>query len=204
MLFGDISARQGGGGPSYPITIDSFEDGDLAGWSGDTGGWETHTSYASDGTYGIHTTASDGYYQIQSYPGDGLNYYPSAGERIEYEYYNEYPAGHHYFMWAVQGTHQFYYVRVDAQDSQFELGKKDSQWTVNDSATPSLPEHAEFTIIVEWASDGKMEAWVQDSSGNLLGNLLSQTDTQWTSGGVAFGSNNIYQHLDYPRVTASV
>ena len=192
-----------------PTVISGFNS-DLLAWSGNTGAFAIATSGAIyEGSGALQSTAN-GYNHIRSLPGDGLNYYPEAGDPIEFRtYIPELPGTQVFVVWGIQQdawTPQSYGFRIDTNSGQISLQKCPSAGsTYNTIASTSISYTGHTTEWlrgrVDWGADGTMIGSVYDASGTQLGSSIQATDPDYTAGGVAVETDNgggaPYPRIDY-------
>lgn len=176
-------------------TIDSFERSTLDYYSGTTGSYTTDNTRATDGTrslYGQPTTTED---QLYSNPGDGLDYYPQAGDTIEWAMYIPSDGAKTFF--GVQGTPDDAYG--------FEFGQYGVWIFYNEAGSPteinwydiSGSDHYDAWTYhtLEWLYDSTndevtLNYTITDGAGTTF---LDSTDTVsayvQTSGGIGFGTH---------------
>jgi len=70
----------------FPLVIDDFEDGNFNGWSGDTASYAVEPAFSDMVGNNMLRGSRDrpGAQNIQSFPGDGLQYYPQKGDTIRF------------------------------------------------------------------------------------------------------------------------
>jgi hypothetical protein len=174
--------------------IDGFEDGDVAGWSGESSFQTTTDSIIGDYAATI-TNRVDGPVAYSLY-GDGLNYYPKHGEQVEYYLKdlatgggaNEF--GHFYFAvgqsdGTKSGTNG-YRVTLETKGvfallKEYADGTKDELFNISQSI-----DGRTYRVEIDWL-DQKTVRLYDYTNGNTLLQEGSGTDTQFDGNrGVAF------------------
>jgi len=154
------------------------------------------------------------YPTIVSLPGDGLPYYPQAGDSMEFKIQVSTDNTYGGALWGVQnaGTWESpergYRLRIDTGASPgVELEKVTDERGSHFITDPSSGQLSEvvveptigevYTVRVDWNRDGTMPYDVVDSDGNVLAADASPTpDTEWTAGGVGVMMNESFRLPD--------
>jgi hypothetical protein len=174
---------------------------DLSAWSGDTADYALTTTAAQHGDTGLDAQTNS-YVQIDSQPGDGLNYYPQQGDAIEW-YMNP---GDLYglVIWGAQNAGDVtYYGRPRVDNDVLQL--------VLDGTTHEVAQTFDartwYQFRLEWddgstfgGSAGDMTLYAFDMDGNELASLTAN-DTTYTSGGVGVAVADLDGMADYIRKT---
>ncbi|AUV81245.1 hypothetical protein C2R22_05870 [Salinigranum rubrum] len=150
--------------PVTTVTIDSFEDQDLAEYTNvDGGDWTFVTSPVRNGTFAAQI---DGFNEIYSLPGDGLPAYYGRGNgtlRVSVRSDgNASPTAIPWFRFGAADNANSYYVRLDFSTGDVGLNKEVTGSTstiANTSITVSDGEWYEYEII--W-DDGTLGGSVGD------------------------------------------
>lgn len=163
-------------------TIDSFEDGDISEYTGDTSSFDVVSTDSTDGSQSLETTAGS---TVEVLSTSGLNYYPEAGDTFQFDIkHTVQGTGITRTMFAVQDTDNYYSIDLNDNENSIEL-KKNSGGSIStiasDSYTPSADEW--HTFRVDWGSDGSFTVTLYDSTGSEVSSF-SGTDTTYTSGGI--------------------
>lgn len=175
--------------------VDSAEDGDIAEYGGDTGGYSTQTSTVYDQSTAIEGTASSGGYNGISST-SGLPAYPAQGDVLSCRVYLDTANGwaDNDRMGVMYGTGaetmppDGYRIDLDAANDDMILAIWNSNGFTS-LATANIDvsalTDAWIKLEVDWQSDGTMVFTVYDSSGSSV-NSVSATDTTYSSGGVGY------------------
>lgn len=200
--------------PVFATLIDDFEDGNIGEYSGNTGSYSVRSGGISGSNY-LQTSTNNTV--IKSLPGDGLPYYPSRGDIVEWWTY-ENGNGNAAELWLgaqdYSGTGGGYNVAVvtsTSGETYMRIGTEGG--TGDDVGSSTAINGAEKEWVrcrLEWG-DPTMTFEVYDTDGNLYG-TVSGDDTQYDSGGIGFDtswSNNSNsepydQRWDYIRKVGEV
>jgi hypothetical protein len=189
---------------SPPTVIDSFEDGDIAEYGGDTGAYTARddSTIAVDGSWSLEATTT-AFTTITSE--SGLPTYPQQGDewrvwmRVDDDGGSNSYAGHYF----ATGNSDNYWARIRPDDNTFQLDLSGSGMFTN-SVTIDLGTW--YEVRIRWddgstfgGQQGDVEATLFDASGTQLSQHL-ENDTAFTDGGVGFFSANILR-ADYARLT---
>jgi len=164
--------------------VDSFDDGDLAEYDGDTGGTYASSTTASPVLDGSHSLKLSGEGFVGST--SGLNSYPGVGPAWSTRVYvaNQSSAiqilfGHSSATTRADG----YLLTVNAGSSELNIARTDSgSAALLDSATASVPTGEWLTVDVRHETDGTLTVSLIDSSGSTLA-TVSATDSTYISNG---------------------
>jgi len=168
-------------------TVDTFDDGDISEYSGDTGSFETVSSPSVNGQ-ALHETTGTSPVRITST--SGLNYYPEHGDTITYRTRFSEDRAKSGFLFGVQsGSPQSsgYLINLNNQGNALEI-EKDGEGSELATTATDFPENEWLTVTVDWESDGTISATVDDSSGSTIA-TVSASDTTYTDGGVGYYMN---------------
>lgn len=184
-----------------PTIIDDFEDGDISEYSGGTADMDVTEAAAQEGTYGLQPTVNS-YVQIDSQPGDGLNYYPQQGDAVEW-YVN---SGDTYgvFIWGAQNAGDIpYYARPRPDNGVLEVILDGTTYTAN----YSFSADTWYNMRLEWddgstfgGAAGDQTVTAYDMSGNELVSI-SENDNTYSSGGIGISFGDVDGMVDYIRKT---
>lgn len=190
-------------GPSYTL-IDSYEDGDISEYGGDTGEYVVtqDSTQAVDGDFFLEAT-STAFDLITSE--SGLPAYPQQGDewrvwaRVDDGGGSNSYAGHYF----ATGNSDNYWARIRPDTNEFDLDLS-SSGTFTNSVTINLGEW--YEIRLQWDDgntfggvQGDVRATLYDASGTQLSEHF-ENDTEFTSGGVGWFSANILK-ADFLRLT---
>ena len=177
---------------SAATIIDDFESGNINNYGGDTGNFSVSSTNVISGSNSLEgvNIGSTNYIHSTS----GLANYPSAGDKFSFKFKvdgsvdsisgivfgvqntvtNNYVV--HYSMQA--GFGGFFSIRKNASTSS-----RGSILQRNDFGTPNNNVHR---VEINWGTNGLIDCDVfDDDSNNLLGSV-SATDTDYTSGGIGW------------------
>jgi hypothetical protein len=175
--------------------LDSFEDGDISEYTGDTGDW----SVAQDGDsyhdgHRLEMGGSFGDSIIIST--SGLDYYPSQGDTFgtwcKTPYQN---SRHHMFLFGVQDSSNYYEVRyntVVGGTNEILINKVEGGSSTTLASTTQVdPTFGKYeNIEVAWGTDGSIDVTIYNVGAGAADHAtLSATDTTFTSGGIGFGAD---------------
>jgi hypothetical protein len=189
-----------GGGSAQTILVDSFEDGDLSEYGGNTGNAASvvqDSTEARDGSYYAILGSGSFNNQFMSLPGDGLPEYPQHDDEIHAWVK---PGGNGaifgYFVQERSSNSVFgvdsYFVQIIADRDNIkhyvvESGSNTDIYS-NNSVSGGVGRQW-YEIIVTPASDNTHAVEVRDAGGSTV-DSWSVTDNTHTSGGIMWGSNN--------------
>ncbi|MCG1002860.1 MULTISPECIES: hypothetical protein [Halobacterium] len=175
--------------------IDSFEDGNLDEYTGDTADWTTTTNQSTDGSRSLY---SDAYFDTQTYTiqsGSGLPAYPQPGNTWSFDYRASGPAGTTIWFGPNSSTH--YNLILNSKTEVIKLGSTESSNEL-DSASVTIPDNEWLSVDVDWATNDTMSITVTDSTGATVATLTGQGSI--SSGGFlawsAFGDAGAERWID--------
>jgi len=187
MATQPVSAQSG------RTVIDDFEDGDFSEYTPDPNNPDVDMSGVTVNSNQVHSGSSS--LEIDaveaefiSQPGDGLNYYPSAGDTFSVWFRTTGGANQTNFTYGVQDHENRYFLRFEVPNDKILLARADSNPTTiidSNSTGFSLSEDAWYEAEIDWASDGTHTATIFDANGAQVAQV-SGTDSTWTSGGIGF------------------
>jgi len=199
------------------ITIDSFEDDDIAEYTGRTGDFNVNQTGAVDGNYYLHGEASYGANnQIVSM--SGLDVYPSRGDLIRSNVRFATNSEAIMFDWACQGGSRgedAYGIALKMETDELLLGRGKNQAphgdTKIDVATVDFsPYEYEWLVCeIEWGDPTiTVDLYETDGNGNPSGSAIatvSGDDGTYDSGGIGWvvdsvSSGSIGGDFDYARM----
>jgi hypothetical protein len=169
--------------PSYRLTVDDFEDGNLSEYTKDGRDEpEIVSSPTYNGSYAVKLSYSgEGNLRIDST--DGLSRYPVAGDTFSYwvnlGYWNR-------FRYGVQDGGAGYEVNImiDGDNSLFEISRGANSISLITFDASILPDEW-LELEVQWGSNGRHTATLYDDSGRQL-LQTSGSDSKFTSGGIGY------------------
>lgn len=166
--------------------VDSFEDRDLAEWQGDSSGWTFGSGSATDGSTALVADSASRRY---IYSTGGLSTHPQAGDTVKYDVELLAPSSEVAVRWGVQSSGSYYNVYMSDYTGDVRLEKCSSgSCTTLDSTSWDVPVDDQFTVSVDWQTDGTMEVDINNSGSTVV--TLSGSDSTWSSGGVGLMSND--------------
>lgn len=195
--------------------LDSFEDGDMSEYSGDTADFsiDSTDSIDTDGKYRLENNTNKvaisrtdigiqtGQTPFGAYLWPTSTYYIGA-------FYADIPG----FLFAVQSETNHsnmscYGVSLDVVDNRVNIDRFDSgNRTILANSSATIERATTYKVVgTTWDDSGNITFEVRDKSDNVLG-TVSTVDTTYTSGGIGWAnissvSNNIY--FDYAFKTVS-
>jgi hypothetical protein len=175
--------------------VDSFEDGNISEYNTTTDKGDAtviqDSSEAIDGDYYLEIFSNFGSsMSVDSNEGDGLPYYPEAGDIIKHNVHPTSTSDEYYFRFGAQGYRdngETYFVG-NLFSSDWQIGYVDSS---NNRSTLASYSNFNFdstdwhTSEIEWKTNGDIISRVYDPSGNEMLEI-SANDTEWSSGGIGF------------------
>jgi len=158
-------------------TIENFEDGGIAEYSGDTGSFSVVSSPTQDGIRALETTVNETLVGIDH---DGLSV--SQGTDLQYRQYCDANTDAGLMFFKQSSSDSGYYCAIDATDGQMLFRRLDSgSKTLLASTSVTIPTSEWLLSEVTTDSDGTLTWALYDASGNQLGSL-SATDSTYTAG----------------------
>lgn len=192
--FYDTVTKSAISGSSGSNVIDDFEDGSLSAYTHDptqenssasiVSSSDGHPTYSGGQALAIENTNTE----MISLPGDGLENYPSAGDKFGCWIRGTGGADISNFTYGVQDHENRYYVQVRFADNEIHWFKYDSgsgDW--RDSASASLNQDVWYQLVVDWGTDGSHTVELKEKSGSKLA-TISASDSTWMDGGIGFDS----------------
>jgi hypothetical protein len=208
---GTVLSGKKGDSLSNWTTIDTFEDGDLSGWTNEDGEWETvnHVDtnmIPQDGSRAAICNSDNR--QLVSHPGDGLNYYPQQGDIIWSQIYSEQTCSVTLGFGIPSNGNvdtDGYSVHLDVNNNDINIQKDNNNLI---TASPTLDGDRGYTIKITWddgsrgGSQGDIlyDIWYTDTWDKITG--ISTNDTDYTDGGFGITYHKTNKSpFDFPRVT---
>jgi len=176
--------------------VDSFEDGDISEYTGDTGNYSAQTGGATspqDGSYHLNGTSGTSSFM---YSESGLENYPSAGDTFQFWIYHGNKDDFTRTFWAVSGDkNTSYSIFLDRRNGgrTVALRKDDNDVIASGPNRANTDSWYRFRII--WGTNGDMTVQMYDSSGNKELEFTGNSSA-YTSGGIGFSSNSPSQNSD--------
>lgn len=160
--------------------VESFENGSLSSYSGDTSRNDVTNTRAFNGNYSIHLNDSNGGFVYRT-GGQTV----SQGDTIKVRMYpNSTGRGNDIqFYWGTQGSSdRGYILRMDEAGTKYiGLSRYSNGSRTNlDSSTISPDTDGWNTFKIDWRSDGFIKVYFNGSS------ILEGSDTTFESGGIGF------------------
>jgi hypothetical protein len=182
---------------STATTIDSFEDGDIAEYSGDTGSFTTTNEStlswgAPDGSIVLENPTGSGFNRIVST--SGLNEYFPKGNTAECAVRTKASGPRARVLFGVGGAYDYYFAEVDWLEDRIRLGERVSgslsHFATDATFTPSVDTTA--TVRITW-DDGTLGGSDNDitmqyfEGGTQVGSDLTTNDpSHATNDGIGF------------------
>jgi len=186
--------------------IDSFEDGNISEYGGDTNsGFAVVTSPVFDGSNSLKKNFDDG--RIAA---TGGRFTVTQGTKLTARVYLDQGSGsansigsdaQPTFEFAAQsetgiGNRSGYAVLINAEN-EIRLDRFDnSSKTVLAANSVVPPEEEWLKVTVDWKSGGTISFTVDDAAGNLVSSGTA-TDTTYTSGGIGFSNTDGLCYFDF-------
>jgi len=202
----DIAEIAESGDTSATGTVDDFEDGDVAEYSGDTGSFDVTSNRVQNGSLSLETTTAG---NISMTSTSGLDRYPEAGDtfRVWWQPEEGDTSTDDRLFFASQSTSvdNNYRVHLYPQQNEFAFAKfEGGSQTRLAVSNQSYTDNTWYEVEVEWGANGSFTVTLFDDTGSQL-NQLTPTDTTFSSGGVGFqhrdaDGNGITSWFDYFRI----
>jgi hypothetical protein len=186
--------------------LDSFEDGDISEYSGDTASFAVTTTDPYDGSQALEpdlTTAAIYRSDVTISQGETpFGAWVHAGEASGSKGLSaSWNVG---LLWATPGSEwSGYAINVDGSLNDVELRRYDTGSATTLSTDSGVSKGNYYEVAVEtWDSNGNISLTVYDTSGTEIA-MLSATDTTYTDEGIGWYSNvsasnvNVQPFLDY-------
>ena len=140
---------------------------------------------------GSHALKIDGTHtEMISRPGDGLPYYPSAGDSFSYWVMGSDGADRINCSYGVQDHANRYLVRVNFATDYLRLWRLEGNtaYTLEaQSASPAIEEDTWYYVDVEWRTDGTHHVSLYDTDDTELAELTyTESSPKWTDGGIGY------------------
>lgn len=187
--------------------VDSYEDGDINEYSGDTGSFSVSSPNSPSAVEGSNVLESTASGQINS--ASGLDNYLSKGDS---------PAEIHIYLTSGSNDVEIFYglenesssfpadvyrIRLDAGNGNLLLiersGGSNNQLDADTSV--SFPTGEWLRLKIEWQSDDSHAVTLYDSNDNQVGNQLTATSTANSGSGVGYressGNTAYYDYYHY-------
>lgn len=197
MYYGSSTAPDASSGTSTFLAFDDFEDNDILEYSGDTGDFETSTSFNFEGSYGLDAAAgSETAQTTDGIFGTTSPLLVSQGQTIRFFQYLDMSSGaddEPCFLFGVQdpGTDNLNYaVCLDPFNTdQVVLTADVSSNDASGSSTLSVAENVTFTtgwyeVEIDWFASGTIDVTVYDD--DVFFASTTGTNTVYSSGAVGF------------------
>lgn len=166
------------------LTIDDFEDNDLAEYDTTTG-FSLVTSPVSEGTYALQGQSSGTQHIMRS--SSGLANYPQRGDTIEFKTRLDTSTAKISLLFFGDGSGSNYAAQVSTQDDWVALWK-DNYATTLASSTGTIPTGEWLTGTIETYAGGTLTLTLTDSSGAQVATVTA-TDSAYSSGAVGWVVN---------------
>lgn len=190
--------------------IDSFEDGGMTEYSGDTTEASTVSYPTVSGDLALKMdTLSDGSASAVVST-SGLPYYPNDGDTFRYHMQTGDGSADGRFFFGAADTENAYRVEISPGSDEVRLGRVEAGVVTDLGSIPATITTFEwYEVEVRWADGGGLEVETFDESGSSLGTITSG-DSTYLSGGVGWGAisfdplsneqENVF--FDYARTTS--
>lgn len=196
-------------GPTVTL-VDDFEDGDISEYQYDTGSFSVQNTVVKEGSLALRIDNGTNQH-ISSFPGDGLPYYPEAGDT--FRWWGRTSVSEHWillYFGSQKGTGgpddrpDGYATFLNFANSEFILRKRESNTNYKLASTPfNYSLDTWYDVEIQWGTDGTIVLRLLDSNGNELASV-SATDTTFTSGGITWQTEAQAgpKYMDYVRKVA--
>lgn len=192
------------------MTIDDFEDSTLSEYRYDTGSFSIQDTVVKEGSKALRIDSGSNEH-ISSFPGDGLDYYPEAGDT--FRFWVKTSVGEYWillYFGCVEGSGGVddrpdgYAAFLNFKRSELRLRKRDNNTNNTLSATSyTFATDVWYEVEVQWGTNGTITVRLFDEAGTELGSV-SATDTTFTSGGITWQTEaqKGVKYMDYAREVA--
>lgn len=164
--------------------LDSFEDGDLTNYAGDTGDFTINTTTVSDGDNSLQAAAvsgSDIYTKETTF---------GPGSKVHVDVYantNTIPI----YRFAVEDADNCYQVRLDTVAGSVELEVVDGGTDSDiETSTVSIPTGEWLELIVDWKVGGDIVVTVENAAGDEVTTFTGHDETYTSDNGFGFKSGD--------------
>lgn len=193
-----------------PTTIEDFEDADLAEYRYDTGSFSVQNTVVKEGSLALRVDSGNNEH-ISSYPGDGLSYYPKAGDT--FRWWGRTSVGTYWLLLyfgcqkgtgGVDDRPDGYAAFLQFDNGELILRKREANTNYKLASAPfSFSVDTWYDVEVEWGADGTIVIRLLDTAGNVL-KSVSRTDTTFTSGGITWQTEAVHgpKYMDHARKVA--
>lgn len=174
--------------------IDDFEDGGLTEYRYDTGSFSIQNTVVKEGSLALRVDSGANEH-ISSFPGDGLPYYPEAGDT--FRWWGRTSVGQYWMLLyfgcqkgtgGVENRPDGYAAFLHFKNGELILRKREAGTNYKSASAPfSFSVDVWYGVEVEWGADGTIVIRLLDTAGNVLASA-SATDTTFTSGGITWQS----------------
>ena len=171
------------------ITIDNFDDGDIAEYTENGGTWTVQTNTVESGTHALKGEGGFGYL----YSGTGLNDYPRPGDTWEYypRIENDINIQSLVGFGITSDRSDGYIINLRSDSSDFELIKRSggNQTTLVSDTSVNYSLDVYYRVEVSWGSSGDISVTLFDGSDNQM-TSISATDTEHDRDGITWEVND--------------
>lgn len=197
-----------GNTPESADIIDSFEDGALNEYDGETSAYTVSSvPNAADGQNVIRfTDTSTNYREI--YSTSGLPIYPSQGDVIHYNVRSNVSTGspenvYSHLQFGYQDTNNLYKTEIQHAEEKWTLyirqGGAYYKLDGDNTISGGLSADTWYQVEIDWGADGNITARLYD--GSTLKSTLTGVDNNFTSGGISLRhSQTPGSYIDYDNI----
>lgn len=184
--------------------LDSFEDGDIAEYGGDTGDFSVGTTLVYDGSNALENSSSGGTHSIIA----TTDITTRQGETYDYRVRSDSGSDRCGLFIGAQDESgasggSGYSCRVTPGGDDIRINRRDNgSITTIANGTLSLNTGEWYRVIVDWATDGTITITVENDAGTEQG-TLSGTDTNYESGGLGWHHQDAGAWRDFARRIAA-
>lgn len=168
--------------------IESFEDGDLAEYEGETDAYTIDDSApVGHGETSLKNTSGDTAIIVST---SGLAQYPRAGDAFAAQAARTETNGNLGIAFGAQDTENFYFARIypESDGDRLQLYKRvNGDYTELDKANVSVDRNTLYDFVIDWGEFGEIDVEVRDPSGDAIGSVAA-TDETFTEGGIGVRS----------------
>lgn len=180
-------------GGSTPTEVDTFDDGDVSEYTGDTASAtvQSATAYSGEALELNQPTTSN----VEIISTTGLNAYPAPGDTFEFRVL--FPVGGgsdaiFYPTFAYQDANNYYRVTLEGNANDLRIGAVVAGNATTLDSTNFNPQNYEgewLRVEVEWAASGWITVKIEQDDGTVLAVVTGQ-DSNHGEGGITFETNS--------------
>ncbi|UHQ98495.1 hypothetical protein HYG81_23235 (plasmid) [Natrinema zhouii] len=177
--------------------IESFEDGDLAEYEGETDAYTIDDSApVGHGETSLKNTSGDTAIIVST---SGLAQYPQAGDAFAAQAARTETNDNLGIAFGAQDTENFYFARIypESDGDRLQLYKRvNGDYTELDKANVSVDRNTLYDFVIDWGEFGEIDVEVRDPSGDAIGSVAT-TDETFTEGGIGVRSTGALDNVRF-------